>query len=368
MKIERIALHQVHMPLQQPFTTSFGTMHSREVVLVELQCEGVAGWGEAPALQEPLYNEETTGTVWHVLTEFVAPRVLGRDFAAPADVAAAMAPIRRHRIAKAALENAFWDAWCRARGEPLWQALGGVRRAIPVGVSIGIQPDTASLCRIVAEYLQQGYRRIKLKIRPGCDIEPVAAVRAALGDFPFMVDANSAYRLADADHLARLDAYNLMMIEQPLAEDDIADHAQLQARLQTPVCLDESIETPAQAAWALQLDSCRVINVKVPRLGGLSATLAVHAIAYKAGVPLWCGGMMETGVGRALNLAIAALPGFTLPGDTSASERYFAEDLVEPPAVLQPAGTIAVPAGPGLGCTVLVDRVAWYRRRHWQSQ
>lgn len=368
MRIERIAVHQVHVPLKQPFTTSFGTVADREVVLVEMDCEGVTGWGEAPALKQPLYNEETTGTVWHVLTEFLAPRVLGRDFNTPADLAAEIAPIRRHRIAKGALESAFWDAWCRSRDEALWLSLGGVRRDIPVGVSIGIQPDTTTLCQTVAAHLAQGYRRIKLKIRPGCDVEAVAAVRAALGNFPLMVDANSAYRLSDAGHLDRLDKYNLMMIEQPLVEDDIADHAALQARLRTPICLDESIETPAQAALALKLGSCRVINVKVPRLGGLTATLAVHAIARQAGVPLWCGGMMETGIGRALNLAVAAMPGFTLPGDTSASDRYFAEDLVDPPAVLRSNGTIGLSNGPGLGCTVLADRVARYRQRYWEAR
>ena len=368
MQIEAISIHQINLPLLSPFTTSFGTMTTREIVLVQMHCEGITGWGEAPALSEPLYNEETTGTVWHMLKDILTPRVVGRDFAHPAALAAALAPIRRNRLARSALEAAFWDAWSRSRREPLWRALGGVKREIPVGVSVGIHPDPASLVHTVGGYLAEGYRRIKLKIRPGNDAEPVRAVRAAYGSIPLMVDANSAYRLDDAEHLRRLDDFDLMMIEQPLAEDDLLEHAQLQALLRTPICLDESIETPVDARWALKLASCRVINVKVPRVGGLCAALAIHEIAGAANVPLWCGGMMETGVGRALNLAIASLPGFTLPGDTSASDRYFAEDLVEPSAVLQPDGTIWLSDAPGRGCAVLPERVARFRQRLWEAR
>jgi O-succinylbenzoate synthase len=360
VKIERIGLHVLQLPLKQPFTTSFGTQKVRELILVELESEGVTGWGEVSTLPEPLYNYETTKTALHILEDFLIPLVLGRTFSHPDTMADAWEPLRGHHIAKAGLNNAFWDAWAKARSLPLAKALGGVKERIPVGVSVGIQESVGATLRQVETFLSEGYRRIKVKIKPGWDEELLRALRSEFGNIPLMADANSAYTLDDIPLFERLDDLGLMMIEQPLGEDDIVDHAQLQARLKTPICLDESILTPSDARKALDLGSCRIINVKVGRVGGLSPLLKLHDLCVKRAVPLWCGGMLESGVGRAHNIALTTLSGFTLPGDTSASDRYFAEDIVEPAARLEPGGYLAVPLGAGIGVAVMKNRVERY--------
>jgi len=358
MLIEQVGLHVLQMPLKQPFTTSFGTETIRELILVSLTADGVTGWGEVVTMAEPLYNYETTKTAWHILEDFLVPMVLGKSFAHPDEMARAWDHIRGHYMAKAGLNNAFWDAWARAQNLPLARALGGTKERIGVGVSVGIQDSVAATLKTVESYLVQGYQRIKVKIRPGWDETLLRALRREFGPIPLMADANSAYSLSDSALFERMDDLGLMMIEQPLAEDDIIDHAGLQARLQTPICLDESILTPEDARKALELGACRIINVKVGRIGGHSPMRRLHDICVERGIPLWCGGMLESGVGRAHNIALTSLAGYTLPGDTSASDRYFDEDIVTPAAQLLPGGFLAVPDGPGIGVTVLEDRVA----------
>ncbi|HWI63400.1 MAG TPA: o-succinylbenzoate synthase [Symbiobacteriaceae bacterium] len=359
MRIAHAALHVLQMPLKQPFTTSFGTESIRELILVSVTtADGITGWGEVSTMAEPLYNYETTKTAWHILEDFLIPMVLGKSFAHPDEMAATWEHIRGHYLAKAGLNNAFWDAWAQAQSLPLATALGGTKRQIAVGVSVGIQDSVATTVKTVENYLAQGYQRIKVKIRPGWDEAMLRALRREFGPIPLMADANSAYRLADLPLFERIDDLGLMMIEQPLAEDDIVDHAQLQARLKTPICLDESILTPEDARKALDLGSCRIINVKIGRIGGHSPMLRLHDLCVKRGVPLWCGGMLESGVGRAHNIALTSLPGYTLPGDTSASDRYYDEDIVDPVATLLPGGFLAVPDRPGIGVTVLESRVA----------
>ena len=360
MQVESVALHVLQMPLKQPFTTSFGTETVRELILVELTAGGVTGWGEVSTMAAPLYNYETTRTAWHVLEEFLVPLVLGRSFAHPDAMAAAWEHLRGHYMAKAGLNNAFWDAWAKARQMPLARALGGTKDRIAVGVSVGIQDSIPATLKVVEGYLLQGYQRIKVKIRPGWDEALLGALRREFGPIPLMADANSAYSLADRDLFTRIDDLGLMMIEQPLAEDDMIDHASLQAGLKTPICLDESILTPEDARKALQIGACRIINVKVGRIGGHSPMRRLHDLCLARQVPLWCGGMLESGVGRAHNIALTTLPGYTLPGDTSASDRYYAEDIVEPAATLLPGGFLAVPEGPGIGVEVLPERVAKY--------
>jgi O-succinylbenzoate synthase len=360
MQIEHVSLHVLQMPLKAPFTTSFGTEEIRELILVSVTADGVTGWGEVPTMAAPLYNYETTKTAWHILEDYLVPLVLGQEFRHPDEMSDRWEPIRGHYMAKAGLLNAFWDAWAQARGISLAQALGGTRERIAVGVSVGIQDPLAATLKTVEGYLVQGYQRIKVKIRPGWDEQLLRALRREFGDIPLMADANSAYSLSDLPLFERLDDLGLMMIEQPLAEDDIVDHAQLQRRLQTPICLDESILTPADARKALDLGACRIINVKVGRIGGHTPMLRLHDLCVGRGVPLWCGGMLESGVGRAHNIALTALSGYTLPGDTSASDRYYHEDIVEPAAKLLPGGFLAVPAGPGIGVQVLTDRVTKY--------
>jgi len=364
LKIERVALHVMQMPLIAPFTTSFGTESIREFLLVELTADGVTGWGEVPTMAEPLYNYETTKTAWHILEDFLVPMVLGKEFAHPDELYAAFDRIRGHYMAKSGLNNAAWDVYARQLNQPLAKVLGGVKDRIEVGVSVGIQDSVAQTVKTCENFVAQGYRRIKVKIRPGWDEQMLRPLRQALGDVPIMADANSAYTLKDAPLFERLDDLDLMMIEQPLAEDDIVDHAQLQRRLKTPICLDESILTPEDARKALDLGSCRIINVKVGRIGGHSPMKRLHDLCVERGVPLWCGGMLESGVGRAHNIALTAMPGYKLPGDTSASDRYYHEDIVEPAARLLPGGYLAVPTAPGIGVTVLADRVAKYRVHH----
>lgn len=363
MRIDAIELRQIAIPLLFPFETSFGREEVKTCLLVRAYADGLAGWGEVPASAAPLYNEETVGTAWLVLESFIIPRVLGWTFHHPSEFPPLVKAIRRHHMAKAGVEAALWDLYCQAKGIPLSQALGGERREIVVGVSLGIEESVDRLLRRIEHFLAQGYRRIKVKIKPGWDVEVVRAIRRAFGEILLQVDANSAYTLEDASILEELDAYNLLLIEQPLAEDDLVDHAKLQARLSTPICLDESIVHPDDARKAIELGSCRVINIKQARLGGLSAALKTHDICEERNVPVWCGGLLETGVGRAANIALASLPNFRLPADLSASDRYFEEDIIEPPVRLNPDGTITVPTAPGLGFQVLEERVEKYTTR-----
>jgi O-succinylbenzoate synthase len=314
-------------------------------------------------MRAPLYNEETTDTAWSVLESFIIPPLLGCEVPLPRAFAEQVGPIRRHHMAKAGLEAALWDLEAQRQRKPLARLLGGERDRIHVGVSQGIEPTLDELLARVGGYLSQGYRRIKIKIKPGWDLEPVRRIRRQFGDVLLQVDANSAYALSSASVLKALDEYNLLLVEQPLEEDDLVDHAKLQAQMRTPICLDESIVHERAARAALELHACRVINIKQARVGGLTAAVAIHDLCLGQQVPVWCGGMLETGIGRAANLALCALPNFTLPADLSASDRYFKEDLIDPPVVLNADGTITVPEGVGLGVHVVPERIERYTVR-----
>ena len=365
MKIDRALLREIRMPLVAPFETSFARMQQRRILLLQLWVDGVEGWGEVTCGEAPYYNPESTDIAALVLRDFALPLVLGREFDHPAQLAAWMTRIRGHAMAKAAVENAAWDAQARRLGRPLWQLIGGTRREIPCGVSIGIKDSVEELLDAIAGELAAGYQRIKIKIKPGWDVDVLERVRARFPDIRLMGDANSAYTLDDIDHLRRFDAFNLMMIEQPLWHDDIYFHARLQARLQTPICLDESIHHARDAEQAIALNACRIINVKLGRVGGFSGALAVHAATRAAGVPVWCGGMLESGIGRAHNIALSTLENFSLPGDVSASCRYWREDIIDPEVTVDPRGFIHPPDSPGLGFRVktdLVERLTAWRQ------
>lgn len=354
MRIERIELRYIQLPLRRHFETSYIRTHQRDTILVTLWADGIEGWGESPVESGPWYSSETVETAWHVQRQFLIPMLLGKELQEASQAYQKMALVRGHRMAKTGLEQALWDVEAKQKGISLSQLLGGTKAQIESGVSVGIQDSEAELLDQVEGYLAQGYRRIKIKIKPGWDVEIVGALRNRWPKVRLMVDANSAYALADADHLAALDDFNLMMIEQPLAFDDIYEHSLLQRKLRTPICLDESILTPEHANAALELGSCRIINIKPGRVGGLSQAKRIHDLCLARGVPVWCGGLLEVGVGRAHNLAIASLPGYSLPGDISASDRYFERDVINPPFRLNPDGTIDVPQDVGIG--VQLDR------------
>jgi O-succinylbenzoate synthase len=358
VKVERLDLRLLRLPLVRHFETSFGRSYERAFLVVRLEGGGETGWGECVAEDNPYYSDETTETAWHVITSFIAPRVLGRTFEHPRDVFPALAAIRGHRMAKAAVEMAAWDLFARQQGLPLWNALGGSGQPIASGVSIGIQDTLDELVERVAIERAAGYRRIKIKIKPGWDLSAVERVRAEFGGIPLMVDANAAYTLDDAVHLAALDRFDLMMIEQPLEYDDVADHAALQRRIRTPICLDESIHSAKEAALAIAAGACRIINIKPGRVGGHAESIRVHDACAEAGVPVWHGGMLESGIGRAHNIHLSTLPNFTLPGDIAASRRYYAEDLIEPGIEVSPDGTVPVPDGPGTGVVPVPDRLS----------
>jgi o-succinylbenzoate synthase len=347
MKITGVELLRATMPLVAPFRTSFGTQHSRDILLVRVVTPEAEGWGECVAMDEPLYSAEYTAGSADVLARFLVPAAMALPDATATAVGAALAPFRGHPMAKAALETAVLDAELRAAGLSLARYLGATSNRVACGVSVGIAGSVPELLDTVAGYLADGYLRIKLKIEPGWDVEPVRAVRERFGDVLLQVDANAAYRLADARQLAALDSFDLLLIEQPLAEDDLRGHAELAGMLRTPICLDESIISAHAAADAIALGACRVVNIKPGRVGGYLEARRIHDVCAAHGVPVWCGGMLETGIGRAANLALAALPGFTLPGDTSASARYYRQDIT-PPFVLD-SGYLPVPGGPGIG-------------------
>ena len=352
MKIESITLYHIRLPLVTPFATSFGSIDHKECILVELHADGFVGYGESAVERDPGYNYETTGTAWHILKDFVAPSILGQDVVDANDFQRRVAGIRGHFLAKAGVEMALWDAFGKRDGKSLKEMFGGERDKVEVGVSIGIQESASALVRSAERYVRQGYNRLKIKIKPGRDVEDTSAVRKAFPDIRLQVDANSAYTLATSEALRPLDQLDLLLIEQPLYEDDIWDHRKLQAQFKTPICLDESIISPRHARYALEMEACRIINIKPGRVGGLSQGLEIHDMCRAQDVPVWCGGMLETGVGRASNLAIASLPGFSLPGDISASDRYFARDITHERFILNPDSTINVPDAPGLGVTI----------------
>ncbi|MFQ5694628.1 MAG: o-succinylbenzoate synthase, partial [Terriglobia bacterium] len=338
-------------------------------LLVEARADGLAGWGEITAGEGPFYSYEFVEGAWHVVRDFIAPLVLGKSFEAASEVPAALARIRGHEMAKAGVENALWDIEAQQKQVPLAKLLGGTLPEIPCGVSIGIQDSVETLLGKISQELMAGYQRIKVKIKPGWDVKVVWAIRQRFKGIRLMVDANSAYTLADTEHLRQLDDYYLMMIEQPLHWDDIHEHAKLQAQLQTPICLDEPIHSARHALTAIELRACQVINIKVGRVGGLTEVVRVHDLCHARGIPVWCGGMLEAGVGRATNVALSTLPGFVLPGDVSASKRYWDEDIIEPEVEVTPQGTIRVPTAPGLGYTVRRDRIEKLavRRETWRA-
>ena len=352
MNIESITLHHLSMPLVAPFETSFGRETDRQCILITIQSEGLTGYGECVASYDPGYSYETTGTAWHILKDFIAPLILGRDIEDALDFQSLVERIRGHHLAKAGVEMAIWDLLGKQNGKSLRELFDGERKKVEVGVSVGIQESADAMVRTVEAYLDKGYRRVKIKIKPGREIEETSAIRKKYPGLRLQVDANSAYTLETSDVLKPLDDLNLLLIEQPLFEDDIWDHRKLQAEFKTPICLDESIVSPRHARYALEMEACRNINIKSGRVGGLSQGIMIHDYCLEKGIPVWCGGMLETGVGRASNLAIATLPGFVLPGDISASDRYYHRDITNERFTLNEDSTIDVPDEPGLGVTL----------------
>jgi O-succinylbenzoate synthase len=356
MKIDRVTLRQIRMPLVHPFETSFGRTTGRDIILVEAVSDGASGWGEVTAGENPFYNEEWTESAWLILRDYAIPQLLGKVLASADDVAPLTEHLRGHRMARGGLEVAIWDLEARLNSRPLWQQIGGGARAeIPCGVSIGIQETVPKLLEKIERELAAGYQRIKMKIKPGWDVDVIRQVRERFPSIKLMADANSAYTLRDADHLKRLDDFYLMMVEQPLAHDDIIDHAALQAKLQTPICLDECIRSAHHAEQAIRLRACGILNIKLGRVGGFREAKRVHDAAQAAAIPVWCGGMLEAGIGRAHNIALATLPNFTLPGDVSASKRYWKRDIICPAVETTARGTIETRDEPGFGYAIDQD-------------
>ncbi|MBS7249762.1 MAG: o-succinylbenzoate synthase [Candidatus Freyarchaeota archaeon] len=357
MFIEKIELRKIKMEYVSPFETSLGREYHKTAIIVKIETQDLEGFGECVAEQSPWYSYETVETAWHVLSQFIIPTILKRDVENPEDLLSMLKPIRGHNMACAAIEEAFIDAYAKARKVSLSKLLGGVKNRIESGVSIGIQESVDKLLEIISNYLEQNYHRIKVKIKPQWDIEVVEKVREAYPDISLMVDANGAYTINDLNHLQKLDKYNLLMIEQPLDYDDLVYHAELQSKMKTPICLDESVPNLSSAQAAIKLGSCKIINIKVGRVGGLQKAKQIHDYCQEKGVPVWCGGMLETGIGRAINVAIASLPNYKLPNDISASTRYYKEDIVEPPFQINHDGTINVPQMPGIGVDVIEERL-----------
>ena len=358
MHIKAIELREIRLPLIHFFETSFGRTTERHIILVRVvDRDGAEGWGECTAGEGPFYSDEWTETAWPTLKQFLAPMVIGREADSAGAIGDLMKAVRGHRMAKAAIETACWDLEAKRAGLPLWKHLGGTHEEIPCGVSIGIQDSPEVLLEKIAKELADGYQRIKIKIKPGWDLDIVRRVRERFPEIRLMGDANSAYTLADTPLFNALDEFNLMMIEQPMAHDDMFDHAELQKQIKTPVCLDESVKTAQDAEHAIALGACRIINVKLGRVGGHALAKRVEQVCRERNIPVWCGGMLESGIGRAHNIAMATLAGFTLPGDVSASARYWAEDIIEPPVTVTPRGTITPPDKPGIGFQVNRARI-----------
>ena len=357
MKIEAVTLREIRMPLVHFFETSFGRTYSRRILLVTLHCQGLTTWGECVAGEDPFYSEESIETAWYVLRDYLAPALIGKDLKRGAECAALFERVRGHRMAKAALENACWVAEAQEKNLPLWQLLGGSRKEIACGVSIGIQDSVEQLLEKIESELAAGYQRIKVKVKPGWDVAVLARIRKRWPKIVLSCDANSAYRLEDFEHLKKFDEFGLLMIEQPLWSDEIFQHAALQKQLKTDICLDESIHSARDAEAAIELGACRIINLKVGRLGGFSEAIATHDICRQHKIPVWCGGMLESGIGRAQNVALSTLENFRLPGDVSASQRYWKEDIVEPEIEVSAQGTIAINDQPGTGYRVRADLI-----------
>ncbi|MCG3088720.1 o-succinylbenzoate synthase [Sporosarcina cyprini] len=365
MDIREIIVRRMKMKMKQPFTTSFGTMQDKHFLLIEIKDgSGRSGWGESVAFDAPWYSEETVETNWHMIRDFLIPILLDADLAHPDEVSGLFSPIRKNNMAKAAVEGAVWDLYAKQQGMPLAKALGGTRQQIEVGISIGIQQSVEELTEVVRQHLQEGYKRIKVKIKPGKEIEILSALRQSFPDIALMADANSAYTLADTALLQRLDEFNLMMIEQPLASDDIIDHAILQNDLKTPICLDESIHSLEDARKAVELGSTKIINIKIGRVGGLTEAKKIHDYCMEKGIPVWCGGMLEAGIGRAHNIALTSLPNFILPGDTAASSRYWEKDIIQPEVVMED-GYINVPDVPGIGYEPDIESIDRFMTDKW---
>ncbi|MBI2818884.1 MAG: o-succinylbenzoate synthase [Acidobacteria bacterium] len=357
MKLERITLREIRMPLVSPFETSFGATEERRMLLVEVAGEGATGWGEVTATEGPFYNEEFTDSAWQLLKQFAIPKALASPLNSAPAASTRWSNIRGHRMATGGLEAALWDWEAKIQGRPLHALLGGVHHEIPCGVSIGIKPTVEQLLEAIAQEIAAGYQRVKIKIKPGWDVEVLDKVRERFPRLRLMADANSAYTLADKALLKVLDRFYLMMLEQPLAHDDIIDHAKLQQYIDTPICLDESVCTVRHAGQAIELGACRIINIKLGRVGGFAAARAIHDCCQRSNIPVWCGGMLESGVGRAHNIALATLPNFVLPGDVSASKRYWKQDVIHPAVEVTTRGTIQVPDGPGIGYEVDRQRI-----------
>lgn len=353
--VSGVEIRLIRLPLKEPFETSFGKIDSRLIFLLCLEADGLRGWGEVVAEEEPRYSYETVNTALHVIRDFLGPALLTSPVNGLDDLSKRLSAFRGHNMAKAGLELAFMDLLAQVSKQSLSTLVGGERKQIAVGVSLGIQADVSRLLERVERYLNLGYQRIKLKIKPGWDLDVVAEVRRLHGDIVLSVDANSAYTFSNAEHLKKLDDFNLLMVEQPLQNDDLMDHARLQELMNTPICLDESVVNQRQARMALELDSCRIINIKVGRVGGYSEALAIHDLCLTRKIPVWCGGMLESGIGRAHNIALASMKGFTLPGDISASSRYFERDVISPEVTVERDGTVTVPDRPGLGFEVDLD-------------
>ena len=357
MRIEKVTLRLMEMEMKAPFTTSFGTFKTREFILVEaVDADGTSGWGETVAFNVPFYSEETVKTNWHMLEDYLIPLILHKEIEHPDEVNEIFAPIRKNNMAKAAIEGAIWDVYAKQNNMSLAEALGGKRESIDVGISIGIQDTVEELVEIVRGFVNEGYKRIKVKIKPDWDVEVMRTLRREFPDTAIMADANSAYSLNDTALLKQLDEFDLMMIEQPLASDDIIDHAKLQKELSTPICLDESIHSLEDAKKAVELGSTKIINIKIGRVGGLTEAVKIHDYCQENNIPVWCGGMLESGIGRAHNVALTTLPNFTLPGDTASSSRYWEKDLIEP-EVVSVDGLIEVPKAKGIGYEVNLETV-----------
>lgn len=365
MPFDSVTLREIGLDLVAPFETSFGRTTARRIILVEVVRDGVSGWGECTAPEGPFFNDEWTDGAWETIRSFVVPMLVASRARTPEEAAGALEPIRGNRMARAAVETALWDLGARERGEPLWRTLGGERPAIDCGVSIGLQPSIEELLEKVEHEVSAGYRRIKIKIAPGRDVALVAAVRERFRDIALSVDANSAYTLADTHVLAELDRYGLLMIEQPLRPGDLIDHARLQAGLATAICLDESIVDDATCRQALEIGACRIVNIKLGRVGGHTEARRIASRCEHAGIDVWCGGMLEAGIGRMHNAAMSSLAPFTLPGDVSDSRRYWTEDIVEPRPTVGPVGRMQLPDSPGIGVSVRRDLVEALTSRSW---
>ncbi len=357
MKIEAITLREIQMPLVHFFETSFGRTYSRRILLVTVHSEGVDGWGESVVGEDPFYSSEWIESAWPTLTEYLIPMMLGKSIASGRDCPSLFAKVRAHRMAKAALENAVWEVEAIQKQLPLWKLLGGTRREIPSGVSIGIQDSVEQLLEKIQVELAAGYRRIKVKVKPGWDINVLERIRSRWADITLSCDANSAYTLDEVEHLRKFDQFNLLMIEQPLWNDDVYYHARLQKELRTSICLDESIVSARSAAVALELGACGIVNIKVGRVGGFREAISIHDVCQSHKVPVWCGGMLETGIGRAHNIALSTLSNFHLPGDVSASKRYWKEDIIDPEVEVSPQGMIAISDQAGTGYRVKPDLI-----------